>query len=150
MQALTPLLVVAAALLAPAAQAQEAELLRCSEIGARDERLACYDALAAQAVAAKRKNESPAARVEAFGLESQPKKDQLDVVESSLDGIIEGWGPNHVFRLANGQIWQVVDDSSAVLYLKSPKVTVRRAVLGTFMLEIEGTKKTARVRRLAR
>ena len=49
---------------------------------------------------------------------------------------------------ANGQLWQVTDDSSAIYNLRDPKVTVRRAAMGTFVLDIEGARRLPRVRRL--
>ena len=47
-----------------------------------------------------------------------------------------------------GQTWQVSDGSSASYYLRDPKVTVRRAPLGGFDMEIEGARKSPRVRRV--
>jgi hypothetical protein len=85
-----------------------------------------------------------------FGLEQQARKTEAQEVESEIIGLFEGWGPKHVIRLANGQLWQIVDGSSAVLYLKNPKVKVRRGMLGTFVLEFEASNETARVRRLER
>lgn len=133
---------------------QEAELLRCAGIPVRDERLACFDALAAGLATARKSGAAPAAPVQAkvqaqeFGLEAQPRRDQLEAIESHIEGLFEGWEAGTVIRLANGQAWRVIDGSSAVLYLKSPKVRVRRAALGSFMLELEGSNSTARVRRL--
>lgn len=67
---------------------------------------------------------------------------------SSLPGLFQGWGPNARLRLANGQVWQVVDGSSAALYLRDPAVTVRRAALGSYLMEIAGTNHAPRVRRV--
>ena len=60
----------------------------------------------------------------------------------------EGSGPRTRFKLANGQVWQVTDDSSAAYNLLNPQVTVRRAAFGSFVLEIEGANRTPRVRRV--
>ena len=65
-----------------------------------------------------------------------------------FDGDFEGWGPTTRIRLANGQVWQVADGSSAALYLRSPRVTVKRAPLGGYVMEFEGSNRTAKVRRL--
>jgi hypothetical protein len=78
----------------------------------------------------------------------QLRKSEPDAIESQLTGLVEGWGPRSLFKLANGQVWQVIDGSSAVLYLKDPKVKIRRGAMGTFVLEIDGTNETARVNRL--
>jgi hypothetical protein len=83
-----------------------------------------------------------------FGLEQRAVRAAPDRVESRISGLFEGWEPGAKILLANGQVWQVVDDSRRPLYLNNPKVTIRRGVLGVFYLEIEGTNHTARVRRL--
>jgi hypothetical protein len=44
--------------------------------------------------------------------------------------MFEGWRPNERIRLANGQVWQIADDSSSLLQRRDPKVTVRRGALG--------------------
>ena len=69
-------------------------------------------------------------------------------VTSRIDGRFDGWGPKSLIRLANGQVWQVSDDSDAVLNLNNPQVTIRRGILGAFYLELDGTNRTARVKRL--
>lgn len=125
----------------------EADLLRCAETPEKDARLGCFDALAARALAAKQAGATPAAKAAAFGAEAQPRREELEAIESQINGIFEGWRANSVLRLANGQVWQVIDGSSAVVYLKNPKVRVRRASMGSFILELEGSNETARVRR---
>ena len=62
--------------------------------------------------------------------------------------MFEGWGPTSRIRLTNGQVWQVTDGSSAPLSLQSPRVTVKRALLGGYVMEFEGSNRTARVRRV--
>ena len=85
----------------------------------------------------------PAAR---FGLEA-PRAD-IAAINSRIVGVMDGWGPRTRFKLANGQVWQVTDDSSGAYDLKDPQVTVRRAAFGSFVLEIEGANRTPRVRRV--
>ena len=82
-----------------------------------------------------------------FGLEAAARKEAQEQT-SSIAGTFEGWGGNSRIRLANGTLWQVVDGSSAALYLRDPKVTVRRALLGDFVMEFAGSNRTAKVRRL--
>ena len=43
---------------------------------------------------------------------------------------------------------QVIDDSRGVYHLRDPKVTVRRAAIGTLVLDIDGARRQPRVRRL--
>lgn len=162
MRTLIPLLVL---VMACPATADDAPWMRCADRADATERLACYDALAASrrgrpapaavgapsaatptaqatALAAVPGAESAAAR---FGAAERAEPDAL---HSQLTGNFEGWGPRSVFTLANGQRWAVADGSSAVLWLQSPKVTVRRAALGGYRIEFEGSNQTARVRRV--
>lgn len=159
-------------LLGTSAFAQDTALLRCADIANRDARLDCFDALAAKARAARAAGATPLAQADNFGRDSLPPPPKpapapqaepalqaapaaqaavapavVDSVKSQIDGIVEGWGPGTVFTLANGQRWQVSDGSRAEMYLKSPKVTVKRALLGGYVIEIEGTNKTAKVKR---
>ncbi len=86
-----------------------------------------------------------------FGLTASQlrKSDQQDGVESTLVGTFSGWSPTTTFRLANGQAWRVVDDSSASLYSReAPKVAIKRNFFGTYFLEVEGVNQAPRVRRL--
>lgn len=69
-------------------------------------------------------------------------------ITSTLPGFFPGWEPRARLRLANGQVWQVIDGSSAVLYLRDPVVKVQRGALGSFFLEIAGTNVSPRVRRV--
>ncbi|RVU46371.1 hypothetical protein [Rubrivivax rivuli] len=144
---------------APAAQGRD--LATCRAVTDTAARLACYDALplpgsalATPAPASKVMGDAraparvaPAASVAApnFG---QERRDEPQALQSSIPGFFEGWGPRTRIRLANGQVWQVVDDSQGVYALTDAKVTVRRALLGGFVLEIEGANKAPRVRRV--
>lgn len=146
------------ALHAMPAWGQDEGLRRCRALADAGARLACYDALPLASRPAS-VTEPPAAAAPAptaagFGLPAAPEA--LERIESRFEGLdkglnngrFEGWGPRTRFRLANGQVWQVVDDSSASYWLPDPKVVVRRAALGSFVLEIEGAKRTVRVRRV--
>jgi len=77
-----------------------------------------------------------------------PARGEVAAVRSAVSGRFEGWGPKSRIRLANGQVWEVTDGSSAVVWLLNPQITVRRAALGSFVLEVEGTNRTTRVRRI--
>jgi hypothetical protein len=85
---------------------------------------------------------------EQFGMEHQAFKAELQSIESHIPGNFEGWRPRARILLANGQVWQINDDSSYVRDLKNPKVTIRRGALGSFFLEIEGDNHSPRVKRL--
>lgn len=146
------------------AHADTAGLQRCRAISDAAQRLACYDALpistaapaapAAAAAAASPARTAPApattaSKTDEFGLEDKrAAASQLSTIESTISGRFEGWGPNSRITLANGQVWRVSDDSSAILYLDNPKVVVRRGLLGAFYLELDGTNRSPKVKRV--
>ena len=146
---------------AAVAQALAGDLQTCRKLGDAAARLACYDQIAldeprAAAQAARARPAAPAAAAAAlpaaatatadFGLpRAQGAPEQL---VSRFEGRFEGWGPNSRIRLANGQVWQITDGSSAVYYLPSPKITVRRAMMGGFVMDVDGVNQLPRVRRV--
>ena len=167
-------LAAALVLMTPAVHAaDDAALQRCRAMADAAVRLACYDALplrvapakpapstspptspamtapmtapAAAAVPAPVLPAVAAAAVQSFG---QERRDEPQTISSHIAGVFEGWGPNSRIKLANGQVWQVVDGSDGVYFLQNPKVTVKRALMGGFQIDIEGAKRTARVRRV--
>lgn len=151
-------LMLALCLGATAAQAQTDDgLRRCRSLADAAARLACYDALADGVAAARNGTaagsattaaaaQPPTARAQQFGLDKP--SDDLEFIESSIAGRFEGWGARSMFRLANGQIWQIADDSEAFAMLDNPRVRVRRGSLGSYYLEVEGVRRAPRVRRV--
>ena len=159
------LLITSIAVLAPATSANTMaaeSLQQCRGIVDASARLRCYDALPVTVdvkPAAATSNVQPgqatlsaaqsaAAAVSQFGIEEKKLKDAAPAIDSQIMGLFEGWRPNSRIKLANGQVWQVSDDSSRSLELNSPKVTIRRGVLGAFFLELEGTNYSPRVKRV--
>lgn len=165
------LTLLAALLAGPAAQAaDDAALRRCRVIADDKARLACFDALVpvpSRGVSAPAPEPvgmpmpspaapPPAARADApapapaagsgFGLDKPAA--QPESVTTTYPGTFSGWAPRQRLRLANGQVWQVADDSDGVYDLRDPKVTIRRTVFGAYVMEIEGAKRTLRVRRV--
>ena len=137
------------------AMADEGGLQACRAITDAARRLACYDALPLPSpVAPAAKPAAPAAAPHdpaSFGFEAkaaQATQAALPSIGSYIPGRFEGWGPRERIKLANGQVWQVTDDSNAVMNLMDPKVTVRRGALGAFYLEFEQSNRTARVKRV--
>jgi hypothetical protein len=158
------LLLAIAATAAPA-WADDASLRRCRAIADATSRLACYDALPVPGVAAPPRSAPPkavppghspfrqpppVAPAERFGLEykAKPAEEEVATIESTIPGRFEGWRPNTRIRLANGQVWQVIDETSRYMVLDNPKVVVRRGMLGAFFLDIEGDNRSPRVRRV--
>lgn len=145
--------------------ADPSAIARCREFADATARLKCYDAIdigakarsaaptAATAVAtiAPTRTASPEpapAPAATFGLPARTPDAALDRIDSRIEGRFEGWRANSMIRLANGQVWQVTDDSSRLLDMDSPKVSIRRGALGSFFLEIDGTNHSPRVRRV--
>ena len=153
------------------ALADDAALLRCRTIADATARLGCYDALPVTTVSGgaaglpantSRASDQTATRVQPasaqsapppaqaqFGLEDRAaNKNALDAIESTIPGEFEGWSARSTFKLANGQVWQVSDDSARAHYITNPKVRIRRGALGAFYLEIQGTNYSPRVKRV--
>lgn len=162
---ISPLVVTVSALFIALPVVAQDGLQRCRALTDNAARLACYDALAdaprtatpaavvqpAQpyAAAAAAPAAKPAPTGEAvFGLPEARRPDAVESVESSVAASFSGWGPNSRIRLANGQVWQVIDGTSVVLPEGARKVTVKRGVLSSFYLDIEGLRTSPRVRRV--
>ena len=148
------------------ALADDRALLHCRTIADVAGRVACYDAIpvapaartegraaaAPAAPVAAVPTPAPAANTEAgFGLDTMAKDKTADLksIESTVVGKIEGWGPTTQFKLANGQVWRVVDGSSEwFMERTNPKVVLSRNGLGTIFFEVDGAKQPPRVRRV--
>ena len=153
--------------------ADDVGILRCRGIVDASSRLTCYDALAvpgnAKTVAPKppapaasaatqsalqaSPTASPTAsplaqKIGQFGLENRASAATLDAVDSHIAGRFEGWEAKTNINLANGQVWQIADDSSRHVTMIDPKVRIRRGALGAFYLEFEKTNHSPRVRRV--
>ena len=138
----------ATALLPLASFATDDSLRRCRLLSDANARLACYDAIALPAPGSARAP-APAKETPAqFGLVGTQRQVSLDAVESRIPGNFEGWNARSRITLENGQVWQIDDDSRAILELKNPKARVRKGALGAFYLEGEGTNRSPRVKRV--
>lgn len=154
------------------ALANDAGIVRCRAIIEASARLACYDALVVPAVDAKAPVSKPLAqpdlraspatpapvtaaatgslqqRTSQFGLEDRVSAATVDAIESYIPGRFEGWEAKSNIKLANGQVWQVADDSSRSVTMNDPKVRIRRGALGAFYLEFEKINHSPRVKRV--
>jgi len=140
--------------LSAAALASETTLEQCRAIADPSARLACYDGLPLPANAG-----GPTAKVESkarlpetpaqFGLsrEVTPSVD-LASIESTIPGHFDGWYPRRRVRLANGQVWQVAEETTRLYDLDNPKVTIRRGVLGAYYLNLTVDNRSIRVNRV--
>ena len=151
MKALPRFLLLTLMLPSGAALADDAAILACRALTETGARLACYDAIelngkrAAPALAAAAPN-----REASFGMEAVKKREAEPVsVTSTVVGDFEGWGPSSQIRLANGQVWRIVDGSEAILPRKrDARVTIERNLFGTLFLKVDGSNSSAKVRRV--
>ena len=134
-------LLISLLLVSGPALADEAAFFRCRDIGDDSKRLACYDAVKKPTAEQKREVQE-----KAFGL--VPKRPEIETIQSVIPGTFEGWEGDQNIRLANGQVWQVVDDSNGVVMGKDLKATVARGAMGAMYMEIEGSRKSPRVKRV--
>jgi hypothetical protein len=130
---------------AGAVLADDAAILACRNLTDGAARLACYDAIPAGA----RPAAASVPSVQSFGLEQKQPEEPARSIESTIAGKFSGWGPATLFTLANGQVWKVVDGSSADLApVTNPSVKIVRNMFGTMFLEIDGTNASPKVRRV--
>jgi hypothetical protein len=148
-------------------------LAQCAAIASRDERLGCFDALAAQqhpasapaaaapatvaATAAVPVAAAPAERVHSLPAESERPEDfGLDPAQrgqtehhlSSITARVSGFSRSKEGKiqadLDNGQAWEL--DEADPLLAPGDAVTIRRAALGSYLL-MTPSKRSHRVRR---
>jgi hypothetical protein len=157
--------------------AAETELRRCRGIADVPARIACYDAIVlpdhanprptqvpgangAAGPASGRATSAPASAPAAsaaatvspplrdFGLPERPATALPQSIDSVIEGDFDGWTAGARLRLANGQVWEIVDGSTASYRLRDPKVRIGRGLLGSFFISIEGVAQSPRVRRI--
>ncbi|HVF34767.1 MAG TPA: hypothetical protein VND91_05535 [Candidatus Saccharimonadia bacterium] len=72
-----------------------------------------------------------------------------DEIVSRVEGVFDGWNRNTVLKLENGQWWQVTESQSfAVPEMQAPTVTISPAMLGSWLMTVEGYNRSARVTRI--
>ena len=134
------------------ALADDASLLRCRAIADLGQRLVCYEAIPvgvrpASTAAKVTGPASVAATAEqAFG--KPLEKNALKSFESIIPGRFEGLSPNQLITLANGQVWRIIDDSSAPVSGVNLKVKVERNFIGTTFMVIDGTNTSPKIKRV--
>lgn len=149
-------ILLALACVSTTALADPAALTRCRAVSEASARLACYDAitLPAPSSAPARTREPvstiapPPASPAQFGLVAKEDPNDLKTIQSTIPGRFAGWKPRTRITLANGQVWQITDDSSGFCDCDNPKVTVERRAFGGYWLEIEGKTHSPSVKRL--
>lgn len=128
------------------AWADDDALLRCRDVTEASARLACYDALVVPTREEKAR-QVVATQREQFGL-VKADKTAPEAIESTIPGHFSGWEPGASIKLANGQVWQVNDNSRGIHNIDNPKVAIRHGMFSAYYLEIEGTNRSPRVNRV--
>lgn len=162
---------LAAASLALPAWADTAAIQRCRIVPEAAARLACYDAIALPGIGSRAgwgapvatlgpaaAPAAPAAPTAAgavtpppggnFGFENRLPEGAPEVLTSRIVGEVGFFESGTRFTLENGQVWQVVDGTRGAYNLTNPAVRIERALLGSFLLRIDGVNQTPRVRRI--
>lgn len=157
--------VAAVALAMPAAAAGAATALEdavaaCRALAPREARLDCYEAIplprrpapsaqAAAMPAAPAATAAPAADDSArFGLPAGRGAGVPDRIRSSVGPELQRWEVGTRIRLANGQVWEVIDGGAGNVGPDNREVTVRRGAMGSFFLDFSGSNHSPRVRRV--
>ncbi|SHH17790.1 hypothetical protein [Massilia sp. CF038] len=130
--------------------ADDAAVLTCRNLKDPALRLACYDGIsvAAKPLAKATEPASPAAIKAAEQSFGQPQKAVINAIESTIPGKFEGWEPNQQFTLANGQVWKIVDGSSAYFVGNDVKVRIEKGSFSAMFMKIEGSTQYPTVRRV--
>ena len=85
------------------------------------------------------------------GFPDEPKSSKGDdVINSSIVGTFDGWNAKGtLFKLANGMIWQQVEnDSFSIPAVSDPAVIVERGFMNRWHLSVAGHKAKVRVKRI--
>jgi hypothetical protein len=82
------------------------------------------------------------------GIFNDDGMDRGEVV-SRTEGDFSGWNQNTVVRLENGQWWQVTEPQSFSIPKQSqPTITISPAMLGSWLMKVEGYNRSVRVTRI--
>ncbi len=72
-----------------------------------------------------------------------------DPIKARIEGEFRGWNGRTRFPLDNGQIWEQIEPGSLVARrMTNPEVTIKPAMMGTWMLRVEGYNRSVRVTRV--
>lgn len=70
-------------------------------------------------------------------------------ITSRIKGEFTGWNRGTVLELENGQAWEITDSNSfSVPAMQSPGVTIEPAMLGSWLLKVQGFNRSARATRV--
>ncbi|MEO6066168.1 MAG: hypothetical protein ABIP49_10370 [Lysobacterales bacterium] len=70
-------------------------------------------------------------------------------IVAHLDGEFRGWKGSTKFTLDNGQVWEQIEPGSLIARrVNNPAVTIKPAMMGTWMLQVDGYNRSVRVQRI--
>ncbi|WP_199100523.1 hypothetical protein [Dyella sp. ASV21] len=73
-------------------------------------------------------------------------KEKVGPIQARVQGSFAGFNGHSEFTLDNGQMWKQADTTSiSCLAADSPKVTIRRSLLGNWMMAVDGCSTTTAV-----
>jgi hypothetical protein len=136
---------------APAVQA----VVDCRKIEDAAQRLACYDSAADALAKAQEtgdlvtldREQRRAARKQAFGftlpslaiLDTGEKPEEMNRVEETLASASQDYEGRWTFIMQDGAVWRQIDDEFLSRKPRAgSRVEIRRAMLGSFMLSVDG------------
>jgi len=78
-----------------------------------------------------------------------PTSEKAGPVQGRIQGEFTGFSGHGEFTLDNGQVWKQADSSRlACMASSNPKVTVRRSLMGNWMMAVDGCNDTTSVVRI--
>lgn len=78
-----------------------------------------------------------------------PSTEKAGPVSAHVQGHFNGFNGNGQFTLDNGQVWHQADGTKiACLSADNPKVTIRRSLMGNWMMAVDGCNDNAVVKRV--
>lgn len=152
------LTMVTASLSLPAVASVEQSLQQCAQISNDTQRLACFDQLSASitsasaqvGVAATAATPAAAAATESavdrFGAKPKDVVNEPDEIKLTVASIAKSPRGALIITFENGQVWRQAEVERFSLYPGS-KVIIKKAALGSFLLQVEGQGRLTRVKR---
>lgn len=145
-------------LLAFSANVASAETLQdCIDTADNSQRLACYDRIFGHSkssnsiVSDNYSNNNPSSYgkpEDSFGAKKLESSNQLDEITSTIPGSHKSWKTGKKVTLSNGQVWKISGTANIYYPVENPKVTISKAILGSFNMNIDGVNKTFKVKRI--
>ncbi|WP_143732686.1 hypothetical protein [Microbulbifer sp. GL-2] len=114
------------------------QLKACSEIMQDSDRLVCYDGLS---------NSLEQRAEQDFGQELKQVSEAPESIEAKIANIQKGAYDKKIITLDNGQIWKQ-NDSARTHWSSGDRVTVERALFGSFFMKLADGGRKMRVKRL--